>query len=138
MSDTAVKRGPGRPAIKSGLLEEPYELSIHPDTMGWMLAVRLPRVPVGSFRWVQDTPQLYHDAREFLPGSTLTFGYTNALDDGIIILQFRISEYAAKENIGNRDATYDQLTEMLRDYVAKHGSELSAIAKKIRLFVGAE
>ena len=106
--------------------------------MGWMLAVKLPRVPVGSFRWVQDTPGLYHDAREFLPGSTLTFGYTNALDDGVIMLQFRVSEFAAKENIGTREMDYDSLTDAIRDYVAKHGSELSAMAKKIRVYVGAE
>ena len=139
MSDAAVRRGrPPKEAIKSGLLEEPYELSIYPDAMGWMLAVKLPKVPVGAFRWVQDTPDIYHMSREFLPGATLTFGYTNALDDGVVILQFRVSESAAKENIGNREATYDELTDMLRDYVAKHGSELSAIAKRIRLYVGAE
>jgi hypothetical protein len=139
LSDTAVRRGrPPKDTLKSGRLDEPYELSIFPDAMGWMLAVKLPRVPVGSFKWVQDTPDIYHMARDFLPGSTLTFGYTNALDDGVIILQFRISEYAAKENIGTREATYDELTALLRDYVAKNSGELSAIAKKIRLYVGAE
>jgi hypothetical protein len=139
LSDPAVRRGrPPKDAIKSGLLEEPYELSIHPDVMGWKVIAKLPRVPVGAFRWVQDTPDLYHMAREFLPGSTLTFGYTNALDDGVVMLQFTLSEYAAKENIGNREATYDELSEKLADYIAKHGGELSAIAKKIRVFVGAE
>ena len=139
MSDTAVRRGrPPKDAIKSGLLEEPYELSIQPDVMGWKVIAKLPRVPVGAFRWVQDTPDLYHMAREFLPGSTLTFGYTNALDDGVVMLQFTLSEYAAKENIGNREATYDELADKLADYLAKHGGELSAIAKKIRVFVGAE
>ena len=129
---------PPKEVLTSGMLEEPYELSIFPDAMGWMLAVKLPRIPVGAFRWVQDTPDIYRMARDFLPGSTLTFGYTNALDDGVIILQFRISEYAAKENIGTRESSYDALTELLRDYVAKHGAGLSAIAKKIRAYVGAE
>lgn len=138
MSDTVRRGRPPKDVVKSGLLDEPYELSIFPDAMGWMLAVKLPRVPVGAFRWVQDTPDIYHMAREFLPGATLTFGYTNALDDGIVILQFRVSEYAAKENIGTRDATYDELADMIREYVGKHSGELSAIAKKIRVFVGAE
>jgi hypothetical protein len=138
LSDTVRRGRPPKDVVKSGLLDEPYELSIFPDAMGWMLAVKLPRVPVGAFRWVQDTPDIYHMAREFLPGATLTFGYTNALDDGIVILQFRVSEYAAKENIGTRDATYDELADMIREYVGKHSGELSAIAKKIRVFVGAE
>ena len=139
MSDTVARRGrPPKETIKSGILEEPYELSIHPDAMGWLLAVKLPKVPVGAFKWVQDTPEIYRMGREFLPGGTLTFGYSNALDDGVIILQFRISEYAAKENIGTREATYDELTEKLKDYVSKHSGDLSGIAKKIRAYVGAE
>ena len=138
MSDVAVRRGrPPKEAIKSGLLEEPYELAIMPSVMGWLITAKLPRVPVGAFRWVQDTPGLYHDIREFLPGSTLDIGYDSALDNGVVILRITMSEFAAKESI-NRDATYDELSDLLREHIAKHGSELSAIAKKIRLYVGAE
>jgi hypothetical protein len=141
VSDTAVKRGPGRPpreAIKSGLLEEPYELAIMPNVMGWLITVKLPRVPVGAFRWVQDTPDLVHMLREFLPGCTLDIGYTSALDNGVVILRLTLSEYSARESLGAREASYDSLADMIRDHIARHSGELSAIAKKIRLYVGAE
>jgi hypothetical protein len=139
MSDTAVRRGrPPKDTLKSGILDEPYELAIMPTVMGWLLAVKLPRVPVGAFRWVQDTPDLTHMVLEFLPGSSFDVGYDSALDNGCIILRINLSEFSAKENIGKRDATYDELSELIREYVGKHGGELSAIAKKIRLYVGAE
>lgn len=139
MSDTAVRRGrPPKEAIKSGLLEEPYELAIMPSVMGWLITVKLPKVPVGAFRWVQDTPGLIQDLREFLPGCTFDVGYTSALDDGVVMLRLTMTEYAAKENIGHRESSYDELADILRDHLAKHSGELSGIAKKIRVYVGAE
>jgi hypothetical protein len=108
------------------------------NVMGWLITVKLPRVPVGAFRWVQDTPDLVHMLREFLPGCTMDVGYTSALDDGVIILRLTLSEYAAKESLDAREASYDELAEMIREYIGKHSGELSAIAKKIRIFVGAE
>ena len=137
MSDT-VKRGPGRPAVKSGLLEEPYELSILPMPRGWDLAIKLPRVPIGAFVWIQETPMFPHDMMVLFPRCTWEIGYDTALPGGIIMITVHMGQYAARELFENREASYDQLTDMLKEYVAKHGSELSAIAKKIRLFVGAE
>ena len=138
MSDT-VHRGRGRPPKTTGaLFAEPFEFSIHPDAMGWLIAVKLPKVPVGAFKWLQDTPDIFHLSRDFMPGATLTFGYSNALDDGVCILQFRLSEFAAKETLGARDNSYDELTAMIGEYIAKNGAKLSAIAKRIREYVGAD
>jgi hypothetical protein len=138
MADT-VHRGRGRPPkTTAALFAEPFEFSIHPDAMGWLIAVKLPKVPVGAFKWLQDTPDIFHLSRDFMPGATLTFGYSNALDDGVCILQFRLSEFAAKETLGARDNSYDELTAMIGEYISKNGAKLSAIAKRIREYVGAD
>ena len=137
MSDT-VHRGRGRPPkTTAALFAEPFDYNIQPEALGWLIAVKLPRVPVGAHRWVQDTPDLFNLSREFMPGASLTFGYSNALDDGVCVLQFHLSEYAARETIGKREMSYDELTKLIPEYISKNGAKLSNIAKKIREKVGA-
>ena len=65
MSDT-VHRGRGRPPkTTAALFAEPFEFSIHPDAMGWLIAVKLPKVPVGAFEWLIDTVWIVLAARDW-------------------------------------------------------------------------
>jgi hypothetical protein len=138
LSDIQVRRGrPPKDAIKSGMLEEPYEANIIPMPRGWDIAIKFPRVPVGAFLWVQDSG-FAHDMLKLFPRCIWEIGYDTALDGGVIMITLHYGEYAAKENFNAREASYDDLADMLRDYVAKHSGELSGIAKRIRLYVGAE